>query len=335
MSLLYIDSFDHYATADLAAKGWSVGSIAFVDVGTGRRGGNCLSVTTTSIAYSATQSFTASDTIIVGCGLKMGLYKSKGLLLLKDTGGSEIAEVLQTAAGELTLTSGGVTTAVAAFDPASYSFYELKYVKGTGANAVAELRKDAVVLLTITTSSETTQCSALSVLENISSYFPKLDDLYILNASGSVNNDYLGDVRVDAHFADANGAEVNFVGNTGATQYTHVDEVLPDGDTTFTEAGNISDRDLHSMTSASLGTVIHGVQQDVLSRKTDAGTVTVDLIMELPAGAGEKVRATATASDDYTYHLSISETDPDDSATWTDAKVNAQEFGYKINNIVT
>ena len=337
MTLLYVDSFDHYATAEIPAKGWSTPGSAIISAGSGRRGGAALGTQGTLIADIATQSFTASDTIIVGCALKMTTFENKDLLTLKESGGSEVALVEQTSAGELRLTSGGISviTGISAFDPTAFSYYELKYVKGTGANAIAELRKDAVVILSITTSNETAQCSSLSVLENLAAYFPFLDDLYILNGLGTTNNNYLGDVRVDAHFADADGATVNFVGNTGATQFTHVDDPLPDNDTTFVEAGNINDRDLHSVGSASLGTVIHGVQQTVLSRKTDAGTVTVDLIVEKPGGTGEKVRATKTASDTYTYHLSVSETDPDDSTTWTDAKVNAQEFGYKINNIVT
>ena len=162
-----------------------------------------------------------------------------------------------------------------------------------------------------------------------------MDDLYVLDGTGAINNNYLGDVRVDAEFTDADGATNLFVPNTGAASFTHVDDPLPDGDTTFVEAGNIADRDLYSVDTASLGTVIHGIQQNVLARKTDAGTVTVDVISEKPSGTGEKVRNTETASDNYKYHLSISELDPDDNTSWNDAKVNATEFGFKINNIVT
>lgn len=338
MTLLYVDSFDHYSTDEIPDKGWSTSGVASIKIGVGRRGGNALGTTSTLITDAATQSFTDSDTIIVGCALKMGEFKDRELLIFKEAGGSEVARMEHTSAGEIKLVSGGVTeiTAVAAYDPNAYSYYELKYTKGTGSDGIAELRKDTSVILSISTSNETAQCSSLTVLENEAFYDPLLDDLYILNGLGSSNNDYLGDVRVDVQYTDADGQYTDFTASTGAASYTHVDDVLTDNDATFTESGSIADKEVYSVDAATLGTVIHGVQQVVHNRKTDAGTVTVDLITDKPSGSGLKVNGAALAtSNDFTFLLAILETDPDDSTTWTDAKINAEEFGYRIEGIVT
>ena len=89
------------------------------------------------------------------------------------------------------------------------------------------------------------------------------------------------------------------------------------------------------MGAATLSTTIYAVQPVVYAKQTDAGTVTVELITQKPGGAGEKSSGTSTASTSYQFEHHILENDPDDTTTWTDTKVNATEFGYKINNIVT
>jgi hypothetical protein len=341
MTLLFVDSFDHYLETEYTDKGytkffsdnWTVG------IGVGRRSGNCMLPNTGVGAVTGSylsQSFTDSDGVVVGFAWSSE-FAGDNILILLDNLGNTLASFTQTAAGEFKITSGGVTqtSATAAYTPNTYSYYECKYVKGTGANGFFEVKKDAVILLTISTSTETAQASAARFLDASVGVATKLDDLYILNTLGGTNNDYLGDVRVDAHFADADGGTISFIPNTGAASWTHVDEIAPDDDTTFVEAGNINDVDLYSVDAASLGTVIYGVQQDVLARKTDAGTVTVDVISEKPAGSGVKENGTTTADDDYKYHLAILETDPDDSTTWNDTKINATEFGFKIDNIVT
>lgn len=341
MALLFIDSFDHYDFKDLNAKdysftgdGASIGNIAF---GEGRRSGAALKYFAPDSVF--THDYNPADTLVMGFAMRPVIYRDHRLIRIIDSGSNVLVQFSMNTSGQLILISGGVTktSGAAAFTPNTYSYYEIKYVKGTGANGFAELRKDGVILLTISTSTETTQATGFgSSVEDsgtVSTWF--MDDLYILDGTGSVNNDYLGDVRVDAHFADADGAYDVFVPSSGAASWTHVDDPLPDDDVTFVEAGTITAADVHSMTTASLGTVIHGVQQDVLARKTDAGIVTVDVIAEKPSGSGQKINATETASDDYQFHMSILEDDPDDSTTWTDAKINAQEWGYRINNIVT
>lgn len=340
MTLLFIDSFDHYSTGESNEKGYSIPfSSPTITISNGRR--TTASMRSDYFVNGSTvkQSFTASDGVVVGCALNFNVFSNRLALEIEDSGGNSLALFEKTSAGEFRITSGGqvALSGVAAFTPATYSYYELKYLKGTGANATCELRKDGIAILTITTSTETAQGSACEMLEGWQSGadHADMDDLYILNTLGSTNNDYLGDVRVDAHYTDADGAAVEFVPNTGAASFTHVDDPLTDGDTTFVEAGNIANRDLYSVDAASLGTTVYGVQQNVSARKTDAGIVDVEVITEKPGGGGEQSSAIETASDNYKFHLAILESDPDDAVTWDDTRINATEWGFKINNITT
>ncbi len=339
MTLLFIDSFDHYCTTEIPDKGYSVGTSHTIVPGGGRRGGQAISSTGSSVGSIVTKDLPVdSDTLVVGCALKMSSFEDTILLDIINSTGFSLARLNMTTSGALEIICGTKTaiTAAGAFTPTQYNHYELKYIKGTGADAFCQLRKDGVILLTISDGEETDQAAAVDLWRNVSSFKETTaDDLYILNGLGVVNNDYLGDVRVDAHWTDADGATVSFTASSAAANFTHIDDnPCPDRDSTFVESGTISARAIYSVDAASLGTAIHGVQQAVFNRKTDAGTVTVDLITEKPSGSGEKINGSGTASDNYEFALAILETDPDDSTTWTDAKVNAEEFGFKVNNIV-
>ncbi len=340
MTLLFIDSFDHYTTAEVEDKGYSRFFAGHsIEASVGRRGGSCMDSSGTALNGVLTKAIEPdSDGLVVGQALSISSYHDSFLFRIHDSGGTLVAWVEQTTAGELKLVSGGqtLTTAAAVFTPNSYNYYELKYLKGTGADSFAELRKDGVVLLTITTGDETAQASSFSPADSDGSFYGVLiDDLYCLNTEGTKNNDYLGDVRVDVHFTNADGSITNFNPNIASANFLLVDDVLPDGDTTFVESGSVSDKDKYSVDDATLGTVIHGVQQVLHNRKTDAGTIDITLITETPAGTGEKTTNNTLASDDYIYHLGILEKDPDDNTNWTDAKVNAAEYGYVITSITT
>lgn len=344
MTLLYLDSFDHYASAELTDKGYSSSFPAspnhFIYPGQGRRGGQAMGSGVGGVlGITVSNTFEDSDTIILGAAILWSAYYSRTAIDFLDSVGNSLLLIETTNAGEIRMTSGGqvAITATNIFTPAAYHHYEIKYTKGTGANGFAEIKKDGAILLTISNSTETAQCSAWDAFEgSAAGEFARMDDLYIMNGLGTVNNDYAGDLRVDVQRASADGAEVEFTPNLGADNWTSVDDILTDSETTWNESGIIAARDIHEVDTPTLGTVIHGVQQVVHNRKTDAGTVTVDLISEKPAGTGEKVNGAAiTSSDNWAFALAIRETDPDDDVTFTDARIAANEWGYKIQNIVT
>lgn len=345
MTILFIDSFDHYAQEHIDDKGYSQSQTGnhTISSGNGRRGTNCMRSTGTNTGARLDRNYLASDTIVMGFAFRWSAFPDadRTIVDIRDTGGSSLLLLEATSAGEIRITSGGQSkiTATNFFSPTNYNHYEVKYTKGSGADGFAEFKKDQIIQKTITNSTETAQATAVRMMEKGSlAQFFDMDDLYILNGlGGSPKDDYLGNVRVDAHFADADGADTDFAPNTGAANFTHVDDPFPgpDRDTTYNQAGTITNRDLHSMDAASLNTTVFAVQPVVYAKKTDAGTVTAELISEKPGGGGEKSSGTNNASDNYNFEHFILEQDPDDSTEWDDTKINATEFGYKINNIVT
>jgi len=342
MTLLFIDSFDHYDTAEIPDKGYSefLGTNHSIAIAGGRRGGNCLTSDGGANDYLI-KNFDDSDTIVAGFAYQWDAFPSNLLTHAIEfiaSDGTVLGTFDTTNAGALQITSGGQTetTVTGFYTPTQYNHYQVKYTKGTGADGFFELKKDNVIVLTITTSTATKQCGAVRLLETPAISDATLDDLYILNGLGTNNNDYLGDVRVDAHYSSADGASSDFVPFIPGDNFEMTDETLVDGDTTFLEAGTVASTELHEVDTASLGTAIHGCQQVIYNRKTDAGTVTMDIISQKPAGSGKKVNENAlVVSDNYEFGLAILEDDPDDSTfPWTDARINATEFGFEIDNIV-
>jgi hypothetical protein len=165
-------------------------------------------------------------------------------------------------------------------------------------------------------------------IKNYGSYH--LDDLYICNGQGSKNNDFLGDIRVDALRPDGAGTHTDFTPSTGSN-YENVDEDYPDDDSTYNDGSNVSDQDSYSLDDLPTppsGSTIHGVKDQITVRKTDAGTRTAKILTV--QNSSDYLGDEITLSDSFTTHARVMEDNPDDSAAWADADVNGGEVGVEI-----
>lgn len=156
-----------------------------------------------------------------------------------------------------------------------------------------------------------------------------IDDFYICDTSGSKNNDFLGDIRVDALRPNAAGTYTDFTPSAGSN-HENVDEVPgPDDDTTYNDGANVGDQDSYQMPDlpAPAGTTIFGVKTQATVRKTDAGAMKCKLLTR--AGTTDDLGDEIILSDSYTTHAEIFENNPDDSAAWEDADVNSMEPGVE------
>ena len=185
-------------------------------------------------------------------------------------------------------------------------------------------------------SSKDTQNSANAYLNRIEycGFCPDLDtfydDLYILDTTGAKNNDFLGDIRVDVARPEGAGTYTDFTPSAGAN-YQNVDESLgPDDDTTYNDGSNVADQDTYQCTSlpSPAGTTIHGVKSQITVRKTDAGARAVKVLTR--AGTTDHLSSELSLSDSYLTPAEIIEDNPDDSAAWEDADINAAEVGVEV-----
>lgn len=223
MALIFMDGFDHYATADITRK-WNsiVGTSGYVYIasGAGRRGGAALQVNNASYVW---KNFAAVPTVIVGFAYKpAALYASVNTNtdIVDFTDGSIVhVSVHPQSDGSLKVYRGEATTllgssAAGVLTVGNYNYIEAKVTISDTAGAV-ELRVNGVAALTLSgidtrNAGNGTVDGVMfggSVGVNVNMYF---DDLYICDTSGAHNNDFLGDVRIEPFFPSADGTHADF-----------------------------------------------------------------------------------------------------------------------------
>jgi len=159
------------------------------------------------------------------------------------------------------------------------------------------------------------------------------DDLYVLDLTGAApNNDFLGDIQITALNPNGNGNASDFTGSDADStdNYLHVDETIPDWDTSYVESLTIGHVDLYTYEDLpATPDTIYAVQTVMVARKDTAGARYGNLLTRVNS-TNYNGDTFAPVEGSYTYHTKIWELNPDDSAAWAGADVNGAEFGVGV-----
>lgn len=328
MSLKYIDSFDHYATGDLAKKGWTGAGSATIGASAGRRGGGALQL---AAGASATRSLGASVSIlIVGAAMAFSANADSDILLLKE-GGTTHVQICLRSDGKLEAKRNGTSLGVSAnalASPTSFHYYEAKVTLDDTAGAVT-VNVDGVPVITLT--SQDTRNAGTGVVDTVvlsaTGLTVTVDDLYIADTSGATNNDFLGDIRIDCIYPNGAGTYQDFTPSTGSDHAAVIDEATPNG-TDYLTGGAAGTHDTATFTDLSVTGTILGVQINNDVAKSSSGTCTVKNLIR--SGGTNAYGGNADPAASYAYITSMHEIDPATSAAWTVAAVNAVEAGLEV-----
>lgn len=155
------------------------------------------------------------------------------------------------------------------------------------------------------------------------------EDLYVCNGAGSTNNDLLGDVSVYTVFPNGNGNSSQWTGSDGNStdNYLLVDENPPSmTDYVTSSTLNHVDTYAHGAHGVSSGTV-KGVMVTAFGQRSGATDGAIEPVARSSSaqsyGPERVVGATATPQ------TAVFETDPNTSAVWGLAAVDAAEFGVR------
>ena len=162
------------------------------------------------------------------------------------------------------------------------------------------------------------------------------DDFYVLDPSDSMNNvDFLGEVRVQTKYPDAEGYQNDFLPSQGTNNALNVDNPI----TSYTEngyynySGAVGAIDLYSIGNFTVSGTIFAVQESISFRKDDVGNRDVTCIMRSAVNSQEYVNPTPSACySTYTYAGMMWENDPSTSSPWTLTNLNQAQFGVKITS---
>lgn len=158
-----------------------------------------------------------------------------------------------------------------------------------------------------------------------------IDDMYVLNASGSLNNDFLGDQRVVGSIPNGVGDSESFTPYPGGGEdnYQNVDEGTagPDDNTTYVESSTIAHLDLYEYTNLSSVGDIAGIQ--VFSDGIQGGGF--DLLQPCKYNGTQSDGSALTLTASYLIYSRVIETDPDGGVAWTTTSFNSAQFGVKVD----
>jgi len=354
MALLFCDSFDHYATADITTKwastvtGGAAGNATINAVGRN-------STSAARIAYSgggnangpniASRTLPVSGaTVIMGAAVSVSTLLAaarNGIFVVYDGTTAQLAvkvnsdgtlSVLRgdTATGTvLGTTSSGISTGSffyiefkALIDP-TVGTYEIKIngtsaLSGSGANTRNSSASQWTRVGLGKEGGNTPGASA-----NID-----IDDFYVCDGSGANNNTYLGDVRVKAQLpSTGNGTNADFTCSTGTDHGALVDETTPNT-SDYNSSSTVNHRDTYNFATLGLSGTVKAVQTSLYTAKSDAGTRTVAPVHRI-SGANYD-GTTVSLGTSFTYQLQVYETSPATAAAWTTTEINAAETGIKL-----
>lgn len=328
----FLDSFDHYATAQATRK-WTTLSATAISGGSGRRGTAAMGA---SSSWTLTKQLDNQPTWIIGCAFKCTTYPATyaSVIDVRDGATSQV-DLGVNAAGFFEVRRAGTTlgTSAALASLNVFLFLELLVTIHNTAGVVTFVL-DGVSQIALT--SQDTQNTANAYANTIrigptsslgSAFY---DDVYMCDGTGSVNNGLMGDCRVDALLPNGDGSNSAWTVSTGTTHSTLVDEASPNDDTDYLSTSTAAARDSHTLTNLAgiTSPVIKGIQHSLWARKDDAGTREIKTLLK--SGATTVAGATThTLASTYTYYSQITETDPDTTAPWTEAAINALEAGME------
>ena len=157
------------------------------------------------------------------------------------------------------------------------------------------------------------------------------DDWYVSDTTGAApNNDFLGPIKIEELMPDGAGNASDFTPLSG-TNFSNVDEVPTDDDTTYVSSATTTDKDTHTLEALTdIDGTIFGVQVYTVCRVEDVTTHGCTNVVR--RSTSESSGANPTVSS--TSYVAVSDMFEQDPAAgpgvWTVTNVNAMEAGYEV-----
>lgn len=154
-----------------------------------------------------------------------------------------------------------------------------------------------------------------------------VDDYYLFDDQGSANNNFNGDTRIYT-LKPISDSSIQFTRNTGASNFSAVDEDDIDDDTTYNASGTVGHKDKFGLEQVPANSVIVAFESRVVFRKDDATARTFRSFVERASNVANGTTRTATST--YSLWTERYENDPTDASALTAAKINAMLQGYEV-----
>lgn len=328
--LQLMESFDVFAPADYAKRGWSA---QFTSYALGRYGvGQCMSI---DVPTKKNLRSNSSASVFMQTGFKTALTSGEVVVFQGYQGGSTQYTITYVFGANVFRLYRGNTTDTLVATSSSVP---------VGAGVWQALESN--VVLHATTGSftmkfnGTTICAAtnLNTLATSTAILNAVgfgggglctwDDFLCFDNAGLAPNNFQGDLRIDPIFPVSDGTHQDFSPSTGTVHYVLVDETVPNvvDEVHAAVTGNI---DTYGMQPVAAGSQVIGVQVNMACYKDSAGVRTVAPVIR--RGTADYVGTPQTPGASEAILSQIYETDPSTSSPFTLSNLNGAEFGVKLS----
>jgi hypothetical protein len=341
MALKFIDSFDHYATADINLK-WT--STLFATRDTGIHGYGVRGTLSKGMLFGST-------TIIMEAFIKRMNSGGASLFGIGDTNSTSQIGCDYSPLGQIEVSRYGSNPATdRIFQSAPdlirvgtwYHFAWTVFLHPTAGTLEVRLNGATVCNLTgIQTTATSLPWSgavgSFNLGDNGSACI--FDDLVVMdNVDDGINDarlpggggfdKFLGPVEIVVKHANGAGLVAEWTPTPTVPNWQNVDDPTPDADATFNGAlpTAVGASDLFAMEDLAADEDVVAVQSLVLARKTQEGVAAIAKLTR--DGVTTSVGPTLYQPSTYSYMHAPEPTLPDGS-TWTKARWNAIQYGYR------
>lgn len=338
MALLYLEKFAKYSLAadivdDNPTYGNSSGLNAMVASG-GRFGERCASLGTNSATVSMPWAAVAGSTtavimMTINCA-QTSLDATRPIIEAIDNIGDFHWRLSITTAGNLVvLDSDNFAVAVAPFGFGVWRRVEIK-VSMVGSGNM-EVRVDGVTVINVAGDFRDGTTDAIPTLRfygSTSSNNFRIDELIVCDDTGSDFNDFLGDMRIEASVADADGSITDWTPSSG-TSISCVDDPLAGYDAGTTNiSSSTTDQDTyftHTVSAPDHTDIMFAALAPMI---VDDGSNTFRHQVN-SNGTIDRGPSDINPTTLYSWYTRAWALDPDTAAPWTLAAINAAEFGVR------
>ena len=336
MANRYMDGFEDYQTADVN-KYWT--NASYMGIETGGRTGSAFH---TDTGGYVNRTFDAQTTWTIGCAYKVPtVIVASSLIALYDDSTNQV-DLYLNANGKISVRRNTtvLATSTNSINGNTYYYFEITAtIDNAGSyqvwvNDVSWIDDGAGGPKSgDTQNTANASANVVSLTVPAASY---LDDLYINDATGGVDDGRWGDVTILSKFPNGNGATNNFTGQDADStdNYLNVDEAATDfpDEATYNESGTIGHIDLYAMqdlTGYTDGThSVMGVQVCVVAKKTDTGVKTMCTEVRQDSTNYDGSAFAPSATSYAGFHTQYG--NAPDATAWTVVKFNALQVGAKI-----
>jgi hypothetical protein len=327
MAMIFMDGFD---ARDSSTKWTFFSSVTF---GTGRFGGSSVNL---NLGGTVVQTFPGVSELFVGYAF-LPQNGNCGIVFSGDAGATSHITINRNSATQLiTVTRGGTTiaTGTTVIPVATWHYLEARVIISDTVGVV-QVRLDGAPTNEINFSGDTKNAGTSTLIDRFSflnnnTNAPTYDDVYALDSTGTTNNTFLGDTKIqtlvpvgDGNYSMLTGSDGNSVAN-----WQLVDE-LPFSTADYVQSQTPNDKDSYSMSNLATGTTqVFAIQSNIVGEKDDAGYAQGRSFVRV--GATDYTGPTITFSNSFQNYRSLQEINPATGLAWTPADVNALEAGFEV-----